>query len=279
MEVNFELQQVSLHSVMVMHEAARSNAAAVIMDYFIVAIDATMWPHTARAFRKKLEETYQKPVKYLFVTHSHGDHMMGNAQFKDATIVASEQLAVAVKRRYPLEWAPEVMKERKKDDPQSAAFLDEVEIVYPTVLFHDQMEIRDQDLGIELHFSGGHTDDSSWAYLPDEKVLFAGDLIFSEWFPYAGDPSCDPERWMAVLRTWLEMPIERVAPGHGPLKGLEVVEDTLKLFEQLKANTLEAIQTGKPAEEIALPPPYVMTEDRRWLIEKTLNRWYGFYSL
>jgi len=51
-------------------------------------------------------------------------------------------------------------------------------------------------------------------------VLFAGDLLFAGKFPYAADDTCDPEAWIATLKTWLGMDILHVIPGHGPVTDL-----------------------------------------------------------
>ena len=278
MSFDFLLHQVTEHTVMGNHKDGRSNAGAVIFDDFIVAIDCTMWPQTARLFRMALEEKFRKPVKFLFVTHSHGDHIMGLSAFKDITIFSSNQFPHSLQKRMQTQWQPEQMQEMKKSGMTPPEWVEEVEFIFPTVLFHEEMEILNNEVQITFHHSGGHTDDSSWAYFPDEKVLFAADLIFSERFPFAGDETCDPEIWMNVLRNWLTMPVEKVIPGHGPVMGMEIIERTLKGFEQLKQNTLNAISKNEDAEKIAIPAPFEVPDDSHWMVQKSLNQWYKYYK-
>ncbi|MBI9048503.1 MAG: MBL fold metallo-hydrolase [Anaerolineaceae bacterium] len=278
MENNFELTQVSNNTVIGSHEAGRSNAGAVILKDFIVAMDCTMWPRTARLFREKLEDQFQLPVKYLFVTHSHGDHVMGLTAFKDITMFSSAQLQESLSRRMQNQWTPEQMEEMKGSGLAPADWIDEVEFIIPPILFHQHMEILNAQQNIEFHHSAGHADDSAWAYFPDEKVLFSGDLIFANMFPYAGDDTCDPEKWMAVLRTWLDMPIDKLVPGHGPVMGLEVVEQTLKLFEQLKKNTKDVIAKNGSSEDIKIPDTVEISDESQWMVKKTLDHWIQFYA-
>lgn len=277
MSIEFNLIQITGNTVMGNHKEGRSNAGAVILPEFIVAIDCTMWPHTAGLFRKSLEDKFQKSVKYLCVTHSHGDHIMGLSAFKDTIIFASSQLPNSLRKRMDIQWKPEQMQEMKESGMAAAEWIEEVEFIIPPVAFHDQMDIVNKNQQIDFHFSAGHTDDSSWAYYADEKVLFAGDLIFAEMFPFAGDDTCDPEKWMSVLRQWLEMPIEKVVPGHGPLMGIEIVERTLIGFEQLKVNTLNAIAKNSASEDIRIPDVFTVPDDRKWLVQKSLNHWHKFY--
>jgi glyoxylase-like metal-dependent hydrolase (beta-lactamase superfamily II) len=277
MSTEFNLFPVTENTVMGNHEEGRSNAGAVNLPDFIVAIDCTMWPQTARLFRKALEEQYQKPVKYLHVTHSHGDHIMGLAAFKDAIIFSSSQLPHSLQKRMQIQWQAEQMQEMKESGMAPVEWIEEVEFIIPPIVFPEQMQIVNHEQQIEFHHSGGHTDDSSWAYFPDEQVLFAGDLIFAEMFPYAGDYTCNPEKWITVLRKWMDMPINKVVPGHGPLMGLEIVEQTLNGFELLKANTLNAIAKNAAAEDINIPDVFTVPDDGIWMVQKTLSHWQKFY--
>ena len=245
------LQQVSKSTVAAIDPRLTSNCGAVLLDDFILAIDAGMRPYAARMFRETLEETYQRPVKYVCVTHYHQDHVFGLSAFKDVTLFGSAQIAENLKKSP--DWSQEAFERRKKDDPAAAEWLDTVEFIIPPVLFHERMEIYNRDKVIEFIHSGGHTSCSVYGYYADEKILFSGDLIFAEKFPYAGDITCDPERWMDTLKTWLEMDIEHVIPGHGIVTGPGEIRKQLEFLETMKENTLKAINAGKDFPDIELP--------------------------
>ena len=167
-----------------------SNAGVVVLDDFLVMIDAGMRPDSARSLRADLEARTGRPVRYFCLTHYHADHAFSLAAFKDTLILASDQ--VLANLASSPDWTPQALAAMKKNHPPGD-WVDEVKLVPPSLVFSDRLEVRDGQRAVEFHHSGGHTSCSVWAHLPDERVLFAGDLLFSGEFPYAGDPTCDPE--------------------------------------------------------------------------------------
>jgi cyclase len=279
MHAEFELEQVSERTVAITAPELRSNAGAVALNSFIVAIDPTMMPPAARAFRQKLERQFSLPVKFLLVTHCHADHVFGTAPFKDTCIVGSIELTANILKRKDTEWTPEVIEQWKQNNPtEDADWLDEVEIIVPTLGFRDKLEIRDGDQVVKFYHSGGHTNCSTYAYVPHEKVLFAGDLMFAQGFPYAGDPTCDPDRWIAVLRNILTLDFEKLVPGHGPIVGKDEVEKHLTFFEALRDATKDAVKAGSGHDAIEVPEFYDLDEEYAGVKTTTLERWYAFYG-
>lgn len=278
MGIQFEIGQVSPRTVAVIDGAPPSNAGAILLDDYIVAVDATMRPDTSLTFRSMLEGKYQRPVKYLCVTHYHGDHVFGLKSFRDVTIFASAGIVANMRRRMSADWSPQGMAARKETDPSAAEWIDDVEFIFPSVLLHQRMDIVNHDRHVEFHHAGGHTSCSVFGYYPEEKVLFAGDLIFAGHMPFAGDDTCNPEEWMAVLRTWLGWEIEHVIPGHGPVTGKAEIRKQLDFFESLKQATLDVIHAGKQPQDIPLPVTYTVREKDQWMLEITKKRWFEFYK-
>ena len=278
MGIRFEIQQVSQRTIAVIDEQLASNASAILLDDYIVAVDATMRPDTSYTFRSMLEEKYQRPVKYLCVTHYHGDHVFGLKSFRDVTLFASAYIVENMRRRMSSDWAPQALAARKKEDPTVAEWIDDVEFIFPSVLLYQKIDLVNRDRLIEFHCAGGHTNCSVYGYYPDEKVLFAGDLIFADQIPYAGDKTCNPEQWIATLKTWLNWEIVHVIPGHGPVAGMAEIKKHLNFFELLKKATLDTIQAGKEPQDITMPTTYTISEKERWLVESTKKHWYEFYK-
>jgi cyclase len=269
------LQRVTKSTVVAIDPRLQSNAAAIIFDDFIIAVDVGMRPYAARLFREALEDTYGRPVRFACVTHCHADHTFGLQAFKDATLFGSRRRAVALEQSP--DWSPEARSRWKNDDPDGGAWLDEVELVLPSLRFDERMDIADKGRLVEFRHSGGHTDCSVYGYLPDEKVLFAGDLIFAASFPFAGDPTADPEVWMATLRAWTSMAIDYVIPGHGPVSGPVEIVRQLEFFETLKRHAIEAIEAGRGCAQVVLPSVYPIG-DKAWFAEKTVQHWYAYYG-
>ncbi len=278
MGIYFEIRQVSNDTIAVIDEELASNAGALIMDDYIVAVDATMRPDTARTFRAMLEDKYHRPVKYLCVTHYHGDHVFGLKPFSDVTIFASAHIVENMRRRMNSDWTPQALTAWKNQDPRVATWIDEVEFIIPPMLFHQRLDIINHNKSIEFYHAAGHTSCSVYGYYRNEKILFAGDLVFSDQLPFAADVTCDPEQWITTLKVWLEWEIAQVIPGHGPVTGMAEIKKQLEYFELLKETTLNAIQAGKTPQDIVIPTMYAIDEKEQALVERTQKQWYEYYS-
>ena len=135
--------------------------------------------------------------------------------------------------------------------PDSYGKLDlpNLEITFPTEVFDESLTLMDEGLEIVVKRVGGHTVGSAYVYFPAERVLFAGDLIFAQTFPWGGDPTADPDEWIAVLKEFQQMDIEKIVPGHGPVCDLKEVQTYLDFFEPAAKIRQELIEEGRTQEE------------------------------
>lgn len=274
-DLSLNLQRVTESTVVAQHPWLASNAAAVVFDDFIVVIDAGLRPRASMAFREWLERTYRREVRFVCVTHYHADHTFGLSSYKDCALIGSRRLPGALERSP--DWLPDGRVSWTLGEADGGDWLADVERVFPSVVFEGHLELACAGRHLELRTSAGHTACSTYAYLPDEKVLLAGDLVFAEQMPFAGDETTDPEIWMATLRLWLELDIDWVIPGHGPVCGPEEIQKHLKFFELLKHRTIAALESGLSSEHILRPGIYERVE-QPWFWEKTRNRWFSYYA-
>ena len=228
----------------------QSNAGAIAFRDFIIAIDPSPEAHTAPIFRKAIEEHFNLPVKYLLVTHYHGDHTRGIEAFQDTIVIGAKQLY-------------DQMKKDGKSFP-------------PQLLFTDKLFIENDGSRVEFRYVGGHTICSSIAYFPEEKVIFLGDLLFADEFPWAGDASSNPDQWIAFFEEVLNLDFDHVVPGHGPLCDKVEIEKQLQLLKELRDNTLKALKEKKGPTEITRSTIYEKASESR--VTRTLQHFYDFYS-
>jgi len=253
------------------------NAGAIILNNFIIVIDTLMYPRQAKEFKEKLEKKYALPVKYLFITHYHADHLFGVAPFKDVEIFGSSTLIENIKKRKEKDWTKEAFNEWKKEEPELAELIDEIEIIIPTNGFENKRVINDNGLNVEFYHSGGHTGCSSYAYFSEEKVLFSGDLISAGFWPFISDPTEDFEGWISSFEHMLNLDIKAVIPGHGPVVGKEYIKEQLAFMKNLRKNVLKAISEEKGPEEIELPE-YENEPAEAWQIPRALDFLFKYYS-
>ena len=241
-----------------------------------------MFPSLAKEFRTYIERTTGTPITKLILTHYHGDHVFGNQIFNDCQIIASRALATLMREVATSQWTREKLEEAAKMRPDSYGKLDlaSLKITFPTEVFGESFTLTDEGFEIVAKKVGGHTVGSAYVYFPAERVLFAGDLIFAQTFPWGGDPTSDPDEWMAALKEFQQMDIEKIVPGHGPVCDLQEVQTYLDFFERVVKIIKELIAEGRTQEEVvtfdAYPEFYASeTPERR---TDTLAHWYQVYK-
>ena len=150
----------------------------------------------------------------LALTHGHGDHVVGSMAFRGAEVFAHARTPDVLRRHLP------AMAEYRKL-PDLAA-----ELAWPTVTFSEELTV---DLGgktVRLVSAPGHSDDSAYAYVVEDRVLFGGDTAVTAITPVVSDGhSRELER---SLRRMSDLGAEVLVPGHGPLvHGREAVRRQL----------------------------------------------------
>ncbi|MHA2328989.1 MAG: MBL fold metallo-hydrolase [Candidatus Hodarchaeales archaeon] len=213
----------------------------------------------------------------FFLTHYYGDHFWGIASFKDTVIIGSEPLIQnAVSER---KIQPKRFEEWKKEDPEKAMLIEEIDTSFlPHLTFTNEIKIQEGDLSICLNHSGGHTSCFSYAYFPQEKTIFAGDLIFAKEWPWAGDPTSNPDEWINTLFEILKLDIDKVILGHGPISSKKEIEVHFNFLKGLKEETTFILDREKGVESIRIPPFYKDNTPGEWVRKDTINCFYNFYK-
>jgi cyclase len=247
------------------------NVGAIIQDTYAIVIDSSLYPKTGMAFRNYVESTYAVPVKYLILTHYHGDHTFGMQSYKDVEVISSQRTRDHIKRGYHDGWREDL----EENDPNADG---KIEVVLPSTCFQDKFIIDEGDQRVEIYHSGGHTSDSSYIYYPREKILFTGDLIFANTFPFGADPNCNPDIWIKQLEKISKMDLNYIIPGHGPvLRNNSKVISLLEFLKYLRQLVLEGIQSGTEPVLGEIPTEFIDASERRGPI--TLETWTEFYQM
>jgi len=273
MDFSYELESITPHTVANTTGEGRGNAGGIALKNFCIAIDSTMYVKTAEIFRTNLEKQFGVPVKFLVITHYHGDHIFGIKAFKDTCVLSSEMTSKVMLSEEASSRYAGFIKDLAKEGPIG----EDIEYIVPTLLFKNELTIQDDDLYIDIFHTGGHTAGSSFINFPYEKVIFAGDLIFENTFPYAGDPTCNPELLINALEKMQSLKADIYIPGHGPiLKGASALDRHIKFYKDLRKIIKDAIKDKlKPAY---VSVPNVFGEPDAGRKDMTVNTWLNFYK-
>jgi cyclase len=209
------------------------NNGWVIFDDFVLVVDAN-FPSGAREIIPKIQAQTNKPIRFAFDTHHHGDHLYGNQVWADlgATPVAHENVIEEL-RKYdtalfggqPGRWENEVKQRKDMSNTRLKA---------PTLLYRDTMIFDDGKHRVELRYFGvGHTHGDGFAWLPKEKILFSGDAALNGPYNYFADG--DSAAWVDTLAKAQALGATVVAPGHGPVGTGTVLSAQRQFFVDLRA--------------------------------------------
>lgn len=189
-----------------------SNAAFVVTPGGVVVIDALGSPILAERLLAEIGKVTKQPVTHVIVTHYHADHIYGLQTFK---AVGARILAQRAARDY---MSSETAVKRLQDSRQTLApWVDEKTVLVPADQWIDgPIALTVGGVKIEVQPVGpAHTAEDLVVYLPQEKVMFAGDLVFRRRIPFVGQ--ADSGHWIAALDALLGFDAAVVVPGHGPL--------------------------------------------------------------
>jgi cyclase len=223
-----------------------ANVGCILTEAGAIVIDTPMIPEEARHWAKTVSELTDK-ILYVFNTDHHRAHIIGN-QFFDAPILAHE--AAWKEMSNYKDTFIERTKNLFKKRPEIQKQLNQIKIVRPELCFTGRMIMEKG--GRELHFIhlGGHTPATSGLYLPDERILFSGDLVVVNEHPALGQ--CNSEEWLRRLRWLRRQRFSVIVPGHGPLCNVEASEPVSDYIRAMRSKVRSQYKTGRTKAEAAV---------------------------
>src|SRR5262245_56331367 len=156
-----------------------SNNVWVVFDDFVAVIDAN-FPKEAGDVVAAVKKTTDKPIRYVFDTHHHGDHAYGNAVFakEGAGVIGQANCARLLRIHGAKDWADAAA--GRKDVRESS-------LKVPDVIFDDRLVLDDGKQRVEFLFFGhAHTPGDGFAYLPKHKIVCTGDACVNGAFNFMG---------------------------------------------------------------------------------------------
>ena len=209
-----------------------SNAGFVITRDGVVVFDSLGTPALGAVLIAKIRKLTPLPIKRVIVSHYHADHIYGLQAFK---AIGAEI------------WAHEAGKEYFASDNLEERLAQRREDLFPWVdektriLQPDRWLSSDTDFELGgMHFAlrhvgPAHSDEDLALFVQEDRVLFAGDLVFKGRIPFVGD--ADSKLWLAALDKLLAFNARAMVPGHGaasnnPKKDLTLTGDYLRYLRK-----------------------------------------------
>jgi glyoxylase-like metal-dependent hydrolase (beta-lactamase superfamily II) len=223
-----------------------ANAGIVIGEDAILVVDTLVSAKEGKRLLKDIRAISDKPIKYVVNTHYHLDHTFGNAKFAGlgADIISHVNCAEAMQKNAVDTLANANAYGLSPEDMEGT------ELAYPNLTFTDKMVLDLGGLEVELiYIAPSHSKGSIIVYTPAEGVLFAGDILFTDFHPYMADG--DIAGWQETLDSIMAFNVDKIIPGHGPLSTNKNLADMQAYIVAFDKKAKELVTESNEVEYIA----------------------------
>jgi cyclase len=224
------------------------NNGWIIFDDYVLVIDAN-FPSGALEILPKIRALTDKPIRFAFDTHHHGDHAYGNQVWSEngATPVAHTGVIAEMKKYETGHYGDKPG--RWEDTAKQRQDVKASKLKPPSLLFPRELIFDDGKHRVELlHLGVAHTHGDALAWLPKEKILFTGDVCVNGAYNYVGDGNV--EKWIATLEAARKLGASIVCPGHGPRDAEKLLAEQQKFFRTLRERVGALVKARKTPEQI-----------------------------
>ena len=238
------------------------NTGVVIGDDAVMVIDTQATPVMAQDVIRRIREVTDKPIKYVVMSHYHAVRVLGASAYGAQQVIASQDTYDLIVER-----GAQDMKSEIERFPRLFRSVETIPgLTWPTLTFTGKMTLWLGKLEVQLLQLGrGHTKGDTVVWLPQQKILFSGDLVEYGATPYAGDAYF--QDWPKTLDNLSALEPVALVPGRGDaLTTRQLVRDglagTKSFISELYANVKAGAATGKNLNAIykdthaALKPKY-----------------------
>ena len=225
------------------------NSGVVIGTKAALVFDAQATPFMAEQVLSAIREVTDVPVHYVVLSHYHAVRSLGASAFKEATVIASHATNALIEERGEEDWASELRR-----FPRLFQKADTITgLTLPDILFDESITIDLGGLRVQvIHPGPGHTGGDTIVWLPERKILFAGDLVESGATPYCGDAYL--RFWPETLTKLAELEPEQLIPGRcdaltSQNQSLAAITATRRYISRLYEYVLEAVEQKMPLDK------------------------------
>ncbi len=261
----FTLQQISRRVYVASEPDGGANAGIILGARGPIVVDSLRSPSSGQTLLERVQELSHLPTRALLYTHHHGDHTFGGQAFECAVIshVSTARALRTVSARsdssgsLELFYGPIISRaiQAGRKDTLSlfkrfqALDLCSLRLRAPDVTFSERLSLQDPDGPVEIfHLGHCHSVGDAAVLVPDEGVLFAGDLVFVGRIPFMTEPiGPDMFRAFEVLE---QSGAGIIVPGHGRAGGVEIIRAMREFFRDLLDAVKSLRDKGKTLTEI-----------------------------
>ena len=235
-----------------------ANVGAAVTEAGILLIDCPVRPSQSHHWQEALRPLSPKGIRYLIGTDYHVDHTTGISFLEgEFTFIAPQRVFEELEKiRGKTRAARKTFIDTLVDMgvPEEAEQVAVAEIPPPAVCFDDHLTLHLAPLTFEIFRKGGHTPACTCVLVPEEGVLFSGDVMINEAGPGMRDASIN--EWIGALE-WMEaLPVDHIVPGHGEVCTVREVRDLKEQFIEIRGIMRGLVRAGRGQTEAAADPKF-----------------------
>jgi len=215
-----------------------SNSAFVVTPEGVLLFDSGSSERIGEALKRTIATVTDKPVRWIVNSHGHGDHWLGNAAFRrpDLVIFASEKVTTRIRNEGP-DWIARFNRMTNGATGESS-------VVVPNTLIRERTEKVLGGVRVVFIPSGdSHSPGDIVAWLPAQRVLLAGDVLYSDRMPSTFDAKV--QSWIRFLGELEQLKPAVAVPGHGKLGDASTLRQERKFFQDYWAAVKAGFDAGK----------------------------------
>ena len=226
------------------------NTGIVIGDDAVMVIDTQATPVMAQDVIRRIREVTDKPIRYVTMSHYHAVRVLGASAYGAEHIIASKGTLELIRERGEAD-----MKSEIERFPRLFQAVESIPgLTWPTMVFDGELTLWLGRLEVKImHLGRGHTKGDTVVWLPQDRVLFSGDLVEFAATPYTGDAYL--EDWPATLDRIAALVPAALVPGRGdalqtPEQVAKGLADTRAFVSEMFAAVRQGAAARKPLREI-----------------------------
>ncbi|WP_340108213.1 MBL fold metallo-hydrolase [Pikeienuella sp. HZG-20] len=217
------------------------NSGVIIGDDSVMIVEAQATPRLANMVIEKVREITDKPITHLALTHYHAVRVLGASAFGAGQVIMSDMARAMVVERGQEDWDSEFQRfPRLFEGHESIPGL-----TWPTTTFSDSMTVYLGKRRVDImHLGRAHTAGDAVIWVPDQEVMFTGDIVEYHSACYCGDGHFGD--WGDTLDAVKFFDPRAIAPGRGDaLIGVDMVDAALEATRDFVESTY------RPAARVA----------------------------
>lgn len=249
------------------------NIACITSGEGAILIDSPMVPRDAWSWLKTIASVTNQGIAFLINTDYRIERVLGNCFFPTTGTVA-HQAAWGQMQRYDHSFLQRYISRQRQCLPGLGSDLAKARIVLPELTLTSDLTLHKGNRVLHLLHAGGQTPASIMVHLPEERILFTGDVVVVDQHPALDQ--ADTQQWLEALEAIRNMDgVDVIVPGHGGLCTAAETQALTDYITAIRERVYEHFEAGltrrETVDKVKMDDFYTIRSDRRSAVERMIR--------